>query len=146
VHSEFEHIATYFSEILTELNSRTSFSRTVNHEIADAPAFGEAQRLIITQCDANDLTLSSTFCACWEVTSIGVSAVTDNNPFKDCPLSSAGLHDIPEGYFVHTPKLKFNIHRDTIRFGMTFGPRWYVVKQGSLKSDGLPMPQSLVTV
>lgn len=142
-----ELIGRYFSSFFSEIADGVQFSSVINHSIAEAPALGLAQRLIIFECDFDGLNLSSVSKACWVVDSDGFYEIEDRNPFSNCPLSSdyPGWHDIRPKYFVQNPYLRFNTKGSRIRVGINLGPNWYVTKEGPLDESGLPVSEFLAT-
>ena len=141
-----EAIARYLASLYDDLVNRHSYSVTVNHNTEDAPAWGCARRLLIVECDSDDLSLVSTYRASWVVDDSGFREEEDL--WWDCPPSTIykGFREPPADHPIKNPFVKYSSDRSHVRVGLRFGPDWYVVKEACLDEDGLPLPHSFVEV
>ena len=139
-----ESIATYFADVFEDLSGRRPFCRSIAHDISSAPAFGHAKRMIITECDSDNLTLNSVFRASWVVDHSGCHVQPD--PFRNCPQSDRlpASREILPDYEIENPRFRFSADGQRIRIGLHLGPNWYVVKETNLRNAGLPDPKSWV--
>jgi len=141
-----DSIARYLARVYDDLADRNRFSTTIAHDISDAPALGQAKRLVVMQCDSDDLGLSSTLRASWIADEHGFRK--ERAPFTDCPRPSGGkgFRDIPEGYEIENPYIRFGTDGNRVRIGIRFGPQWYVVKECELDGNGVPNLDSYVVI
>jgi len=128
-------IAGQLAGLFCELVARQPFSEVARVELSAAPASGAASRLLICQCDCDDLRLLSYFRRWWVVDAEGIHA----DP--EWPLTQAMVQQ--KSWEAEFPFIKFATDRRRVEFGMRFGPMWYVVKEGPLGADGRFVPHEL---
>src|SRR5262249_8761483 len=124
----WDAIAQQLASLYRELVDRQPFSEVARVELSAAGASGRASRLLICQCDTDDLELLRFFRRWWVVDAAGLHADTK------WPLNKALVQQ--EGWEADFPFIKFATDGRSVRFGMRFGPRWYVVKAGPVGADG----------
>src|SRR5437870_859198 len=112
-----EIIARQLAGLYQELVGRQSFSKVAGVGLSNAEASGRAERLLICQCDGEDLELRSTFSHFWIVDEAGF------NPGRKWPLTTEIVNQ--EDWETRFPFIKFATDGRCIRFGMRFGPSWY---------------------
>jgi len=129
-------MAQQLAGLYLELPERQPFSTVAQIELSAAGASGRATRLLICQCDTDDLELLSFFRRWWVVDAAGFHADAK------WPLSQTLVRH--EGWEAEFPFVKFATDRRRVRFGMKLGSRWYVVKEGPVGADGHYVPEQLV--
>lgn len=134
-------IAEFLGDVFHDLSGSIPFSTAVDHEISSAPAFRQAETLIVHQCDSDDLTLAGLIRDSWVADSHGVHHV--ENPFIDWPDLRGQGPQFPDNYTIHNPHIKFATDGASVRLGLRFGPNWYEVKEGPLGLDGVPVSEKL---
>lgn len=121
-------LAEQFAGLFHELTSRQPFSDVVDVDLTGAGAWGRAERLLICQCDCDDLSLLSYFRRWWLVYSEGLHADVE------WPLNQRIVEK--DGWEAEFPFLKFATDGLRVRFELKFGERWLVCKEGPLMGDG----------
>jgi hypothetical protein len=129
-------IAQQLAGLYRELVDRQPFSEVARVELSAAGASGRAVRLLICQCDSDDLQLLSILRRWWVVDAEGFHGEVK------WPLSKALVQQ--EGWEAESPFIKFATNGRRVKFGMRFGPRWYVAKEGPVGADGRFVPEQLV--
>lgn len=129
-------IAQQLAVLYRKLVEREPFSEVARVELSTAGASGRAARLLICQCDTDGLELHSFFRRWWVVDAVGLHADAQ------WPLSNAMVQQ--EGWENDFPFIKFASDGRRVRFGLKFGDRWYVVKEGPIGDDGRFVPEQLV--
>jgi len=129
-------IAEQLAGLYRELAEREPYSRVAGVSLSDAEASGRAIRLYLFQCDSDDLVLVSTFRRWWEADAAGFRWV------ERWPLT----RELVQGdqFGVEFPFVKFATQGRRVRFGMRFGPNWYVGREGPLSPDGRFDPTTLI--
>jgi hypothetical protein len=121
-----QRIAQYLSGAFLELASGRSYSQILNMDLSKADARGCATRLVILQCDSDDLQLVSIIRKHWLVDYQGIRN-------EIWPWSfPRGL--MPEDFQIN-PYIRFATDGVRLRIGAAFGPAWYWVKFGFIPSD-----------
>ena len=128
-------IAQQLAGLYLELTGCQSFSSVARIELSEAAASGRASLLLICECNTDGLELCSIFRRWWVVDATGFHS-DEKWPFTKALIE----HD---GWEAEFPFVKFATDGHRIRFGLRFGPDWYVVKEGPLGADGRFVPDQL---
>jgi hypothetical protein len=129
-------IAEQLAGLYRELVTGEPDSRVAGVPLSGADASGRAARLYLFQCDSDDLVLVSTFRRWWEADARGFRWV------ERWPLTRELVAS--ERFGVEFPYVRFATNGRRVRFGMSFGPQWYVVREGPLGPDGQFDPADLI--
>ncbi len=119
-------VAHQLSGLFRELADGCPHSDVVAVSLVDAPASGRAERLYVFQCDSEDLQLVGTIRRSWETDAFGFRS------FDRRSLTSEMVQS--ERWGVEMPYVRFATDGRHVRFGMRFGPSWYVAREGALEA------------
>ncbi len=131
-------IAHQLGGLFQELANRKLFSDIVRVDLSAAGASGRLLRLLICQCDTDELELLSFVRRFWVADAAGLRADAE------WPLTSDFVQH--EGWETIAPFIKFATNGRRVVFGMKFGPNWYIVREGPIRVDGRFVPHELTTV
>lgn len=129
-------IARQLSGIYRELGERRPYSAIARVELTEAGAWGRARQLLIGQCDIDGLTLLSIYAWVWVVDEGGF------RPESSWPLTQDLVAQ--DDWMNEMPVIKFASDGRRVRFGMKFGPQWYVAREGPINASRGFDPEDLI--